>query len=123
MVDPKIISIPVEHSAVLAISVIRAQKCSNSTDTKYFFEMSWPQVYSDDDYDGGVRGFLIEILNCYCIIHANQMDLFVIIISMCLSNRFRQLNSHLERYREKVIVCSSCETQSHISNSNQFLCI
>lgn len=86
--------------------MIRAQECSNSTEVKYFFLMAWPQVYSDDGYDDGVRGYLIEYLNCYCSIQSNYMDIFAIVISFCLANRFKQLNLHLERYKGKVYMAS-----------------
>lgn len=80
------------------------QYCTNSTEIKYYFQMAWKQVYSSDDYyDGGTRGFLIEYLNCYCSIQSIYMDIFTIVISMCLSNRFKQLNLYLERHKGKVM--------------------
>lgn len=97
------IYISVEHAGILAMVAMDTQYCTNSTEIKYYFQMAWKQVYSDDNYDGGVRGFLIEYLNCYCSIQANYMDIFTIAICMCLSNRFKQLNSHLEHFKGMVM--------------------
>lgn len=87
--------------------VLRVQYCTNSTKIEYFFKRAAKQVYSNDNYDGGVCGFLIEYLNVYCSIQSNYMDIFAIVISMCLSNRFKQLNLYLEHYKGKVTMIGS----------------
>lgn len=79
-----------------------SQICTNSTSVEGYFKQAWPQIYSIADYDGGIRGFVIELLNYYCTFLWTFMDIFIISISICLATRLKQLNEHLKHHKGMV---------------------
>lgn len=83
--------------------VFRGQVCKNNTSLEGYLKQAWPQVYSIVDYDGGIRGIFIEVLNYYCTFLWTFMDIFIIAISICLATRLKQLNEHLKQHKGMVI--------------------
>lgn len=94
--------LPVEHTLSLTAGIFRMKICSNSSDFDSFFKQGWPQIYTIEKYDGGMRGVLGEFINYYCVFQWVFMDLFIICITICLSARFDQLNNHLKQFKGKV---------------------
>lgn len=80
------------------VGVFRGQYCTNTTNLEGYFKEAWPQIYKPTFYDDGLRGFLIELLNYYCVFLWTFMDIFIIAISICLSTRLKQFNAFLERF-------------------------
>lgn len=91
-----------EHTLSLSTSIFYTNYCSNGTNLENFLKRAWPQIYSAQEYDGGVFGVLTEFINYYCVLQWVFMDLFIIAITICLSARFNQLNEHLKQLRGKV---------------------
>jgi gustatory receptor len=58
--------------------------------------------------------FLCEIVNFFAAFYWNFIDLFVIVLSMSLSSRFRLLNNHLKLPLGKVLV--------HFTHISVFCC-
>lgn len=83
-------------------SVYRAQSCTNDTSLEGYFMQTWPQVYTVVSYDGGIQGFLIEILQYYCTFVWTYMDILIIASSICLSTRMKQFNNHLRNHKGMV---------------------
>lgn len=83
----------------ISAGVFRGVFCTQKTSLEGYFIQAWPQLYSVTKYDGGAKGFLVEIINFYCTFLWTFMDIFIIAISVCLSTRLQQLNQHLERYK------------------------
>lgn len=89
----------------IAAGVFRGVICTRSTSLEGYFKQAWPQLYTITEYDGGLRGFLVELINYYCTFLWTFMDIFIIAISICLSTRLKQLNSHLEKFKGMVNFC------------------
>lgn len=97
-------TIPAEHTMAVLTGVFRAQQCTNDTTLEGYFRQTWPQLYSVVGYDGGILGFLIEILQYYCTFVWTYMDILIIASSICLSTRMKQFNNHLKNH--KGMVCT-----------------
>lgn len=111
----------VEHSMSIAAGVYRGSLCTRVSAIEGYFSVAFPQLYDvlhwlrDDrphteasvamrpvETADVVTLLVVELINYYCTILWTFMDIFIVAISMCLTLRFRQLNEHLERHRDRV---------------------
>lgn len=93
----------VEHAASVLTGIMKAIPCSyGGLDIfRAYFSMSFRQVFSFIPYTLIIAiplGFLNLILACAW----NYMDLFIIILSCALSDKFKQLNKKLAGVKGKV---------------------
>lgn len=86
----------------IAGGVFRGVVCTNQTSLEGYFRQAWPQLFFVSDYDGGLKSFLMELINYYCNFLWSFMDIFIITISICLTTRFQQLNYHLKKFEGMV---------------------
>lgn len=86
----------------IAAGVFRGVICTNQANLEGYFLQAWPQLYYVAPYDGGWKAIFMELINYYCNFLWSFMDIFIIAISICLSTRLRQLNSHLEKFKGMV---------------------
>uniref|UniRef100_A0A2S2Q3F9 Putative gustatory receptor 64f n=1 Tax=Sipha flava TaxID=143950 RepID=A0A2S2Q3F9_9HEMI len=94
----------IEHLASVLTGIMKAIPCSTGglDIFRAYFSMSFRQVFSFIDYSLVIAlplGFLNLILACAW----NYMDLFIIILSCALSDKFKQLNQKLAIVKGKVL--------------------
>ncbi|CAL1674850.1 unnamed protein product [Lasius platythorax] len=94
----------VEHSAAVISAYVNAVDCANYRgDTDIigtYFQSQFPQVFTRMSYTLW-KGVLVETINILSTFSWNFVDLFLILISIALSDQFRQLNSRLYSIRGK----------------------
>ncbi|XP_022180784.1 gustatory receptor for sugar taste 64f-like isoform X2 [Myzus persicae] len=94
----------VEHSASVITGIMKAIPCSTGglDIFRAYFSMSFRQVFALIHYSLVIAiplGFLNLMLACAW----NYMDLFIIILSCALSDKFKQLNQKLATVKGKVL--------------------
>ncbi|XP_055326851.1 gustatory receptor for sugar taste 64f-like [Sitodiplosis mosellana] len=91
----------VEHALNMISIVHYAQTCLDpDKPIKEFFRVQLSQMYTFLPYSPWLS-FLGKFLNVIATFAWNYMDLFVMVVSVGLSSRFKQLNEDLERVKGK----------------------
>ncbi|XP_053986400.1 gustatory receptor for sugar taste 64f-like [Hylaeus volcanicus] len=94
----------VEHGFSILHGYIRAKECAdfqgNSDIIGIYFQSQFPQVFSKISYSLW-KGIVVDIINILCTFSWNFVDLFLILISIALTDQFRQLNTRLYSIRGK----------------------
>jgi hypothetical protein len=88
------------HVRVIRLAVLCAVEDKMDGICTFFFN-SFPHVY---DYFPCIlwNGIIIFIINVLCAFAWTYMDLFIILISIALADRFRQLNRCMQSIKGKV---------------------
>lgn len=90
----------VEHAMSKTAGFQRSIQCNGKGNLQGYLMQAWPQI--NLLYDRQEEGYItlaVEAVNYYCTFMWTYMDLFIITISICLSNRLRQFNKNLQRFR------------------------
>lgn len=98
----KLIGVSVEHILNIISIVYYAKKCLDPEDPlKEFFKSQLSQLFTFLPYSPWTAFFgkLVNVIATFCW---NYMDLFVMMISIGLSSRFKQINMDLERIKGEV---------------------
>lgn len=82
---------------------------------KHFFLEQLSQMFQFTAY-APWKAFLGKCLNVICTFVWTFMDVFVMVISVGLSNRFAQLNDDLKRVKGKVCCRNEKPRKTHIAN-------
>lgn len=96
----------------VAAGVYRGTMCVNTTTVQGYFGVAFPQLYQQLDWMHDAVGqeptvdtidiltlIAVEYTNYYCMFLWTFMDIFIVAISLCLTQRLSQLNAHMERHR------------------------
>lgn len=94
---------------VLSVATV----CSNNTVEflKLYYLMHYCYVFEFVEFAPSVA-FLCEIVNFFAAFYWNFVDLFLMVLSMAMSSRFRLLNNHLKLESGKVraaCIPNTCE--------------
>lgn len=85
----------VEHSLAILNGIRNISNCVNvSSSVEAYFRQHFPQFYYFTSYHIA-KGVLLHVMNFYLTFSWNFMDLFIIIISVGLATRLRQINSSM----------------------------
>ncbi|XP_068986732.1 gustatory receptor for sugar taste 64f-like isoform X1 [Bombus flavifrons] len=94
----------VEHGLSIIHGYIQAKECAvfkaEEDILGVYFQMQFPQIFSRIQYSLW-KGVLVDICNILSTFSWNFVDLFLILISIALTDQFRQLNSRLNSIRGK----------------------
>ncbi|CAL7948745.1 unnamed protein product [Xylocopa violacea] len=94
----------VEHSFSILHGYIKAEECAqfrNDSDIiGVYFQSQFPQIFSRIPYSLWT-GIMVDIINILSTFSWNFVDLFLILISIALTDQFRQLNNRLYSIRGK----------------------
>ncbi|XP_012345927.1 gustatory receptor for sugar taste 64f-like isoform X1 [Apis florea] len=94
----------VEHSLSIIHGYFKAKECIDFHEEQsilgVYFQMQFPQIFSRTSYSLW-KGILVDIINILSTFSWNFVDLFLILISIALTDQFRQLNSRLYSVRGK----------------------
>lgn len=79
---------------------LRSIQCNGKGTLQGYFMQAWPQINMILGHqDDGHAALIVEALNYYCTFMWSYMDLFITAISICLSNRLKQFNHNLRRFK------------------------
>jgi hypothetical protein len=88
------------HVRVIRLAVVCAIEGKMDGICTYFFN-SFPHVY--DYFPCSLwNGVIMFIINVLCAFAWTYMDLFIVLMSVALTDKFRQLNRFLQSVQEKV---------------------
>lgn len=91
-----------EHILNLVSIAHYTSNCFNNTDpTEQFFKSQLSQLFTYTSYSPW-KAFIGKIVNIVATFAWSYMDLFVMVISLGLSTRFKQLNDELEQVKGEV---------------------
>ncbi|XP_032670842.1 gustatory receptor for sugar taste 64f-like isoform X1 [Odontomachus brunneus] len=96
----------VEHGFAVLSGYIGAVECAtlhgNADIVDTYFQSQFPQVFTKMSYSLW-KGILVDVINILSTFSWNFVDLFLILISIALTDQFRQLNSRLNSIRGKAM--------------------
>ncbi|XP_023290777.1 gustatory receptor 5a for trehalose [Orussus abietinus] len=96
----------VEHTLSILSGYSSAVECvavrGDSDILSVYFESQFPQVFTRTPY-AHWKGAVVLMLNILSTFSWNFMDLFLILISVALTDQFRQLNRRLDLTKEKIM--------------------
>ncbi|XP_011647786.1 gustatory receptor for sugar taste 64f-like isoform X1 [Pogonomyrmex barbatus] len=96
----------VEHTAAVASAYISAVECAEyrgETDiVGTYFQTQFPQVFTKMSYSLW-KGIMVDTINILSTFSWNFVDLFLILISIALTDQFKSLNSRLYSIRGKAM--------------------
>lgn len=102
--------VSVEHSLSISYAIYYAHACLNRESVESFFRQSWPQFFHHFTEYSLLKSITLQSVNVYCTVFWNFTDLFIIVISMALATRLRQINQSLCAAEGKVIPAAFWET-------------
>ena len=108
----------VEHMLSKASGIILAARCTNTVDEllhQYFTKTgTYNQLFVAMDYNL-ISAILTLVSNFISTFVWNFTDLFVILVSISLAERFRLYNKHLSSIQGKVSISLSLSPSLHVS--------
>lgn len=94
----------VEHILNIISIVYYSTNCLNQKEpVKEFFKVQLSQLFTFVAYSGWVA-FFGKIVNIIATFSWSYSDLFVMMISVGISTRFKQINEDLQRIRGEVLI-------------------
>jgi gustatory receptor len=92
-----------EHLLSMIVGTHAANNCPAIRDPiKAFYINAYPYVFSKFEYSG-LLGSLLKLLNVAASFAWSYTDLFVILVSIGLASKFRQINEHLAVVKGKYV--------------------
>ncbi|XP_017755956.1 PREDICTED: gustatory receptor for sugar taste 64f-like [Eufriesea mexicana] len=97
----------IEHSFSILHGYMKAKECAEHRgDTNIigvYFQLQFPQIFEYTTEYSLWKGILVDVINILSTFSWNFVDLFLILISIALTDQFRQLNSRLYSIRGKAM--------------------
>ncbi|XP_031780266.1 gustatory receptor for sugar taste 64f isoform X3 [Nasonia vitripennis] len=94
----------VEHTLSILSGYVSAVECASLRGDKdimaTYFALQFPQMFTDSNYTLW-KGLIVQFVNFLSTFSWNFMDLFLILVSVALTDQFRQLNQRLYSIRGK----------------------
>ncbi|XP_014232823.1 gustatory receptor for sugar taste 64f-like [Trichogramma pretiosum] len=94
----------VEHSLSLLSGYVSALECASlrghANTAATYFSLQFPQIFTESNF-ALWKGALVQFINVLSTFSWNFMDLFLILLSVALTDQFKQLNRRLHSIRGK----------------------
>ncbi|KAF5287609.1 hypothetical protein FQA39_LY15812 [Lamprigera yunnana] len=96
----------VEHLLVFVKNLISINNCKHVEFAKYYFAvLSYPQVFAIVEYRIW-WGIMVQLLTTISTFSWTYIDLFIILLSTSLAERFKQVTERVEAYVNSMVVVS-----------------